>query len=126
MGDVPRLRTRIFEYPRARLKFQNFSRISDARQTNYDKFSAANGAVGGCADETYPRVLQRREFEFANSQVTAHKRSSITWPCTSTGQKLISFSSAVRNTIFTFEILELFMRSLKALFSDFADCIVST
>lgn len=38
--DVPRLRTPTFEYPRARLKFQNFSgNTRSARQTNYDKFS---------------------------------------------------------------------------------------
>lgn len=39
--DVSRILTPTFEYPGARLKFQNFNGILDARQTNYDKFFMA-------------------------------------------------------------------------------------
>lgn len=41
-GDVSWILTPTFEYPRARLKFQNFSEIRDARQTNYHKFSTSS------------------------------------------------------------------------------------
>lgn len=44
-GDVSRIQTPTFEYPETRLKFQNFSGIPDARQTNYDKFSTARAVL---------------------------------------------------------------------------------
>lgn len=50
-GDVSRILTPTFEYPGARLKFQNFSGIPDARQTNYDKFSMARVLVDKCIRE---------------------------------------------------------------------------
>lgn len=66
--DVPRLRTPTFEYPRARLKFQNFSgNTRSARQTNYDKFSTVRASTGRETHRwAYPRVYRR---EFANSQL---------------------------------------------------------